>query len=105
MNDIRSATDRTGGSGRQADSGSGKAGGAPVTGEQAVVVRTPEGWRVGGVDVPDLTSAMVLADLLAAELAAAEHAAAGHAAAEHAAAETPTGPISVDAVQAAPDPA
>jgi hypothetical protein len=33
----------------------------------AVVRRTKDGWRVGGDDVPDLTSAMVLADLLAAE--------------------------------------
>jgi hypothetical protein len=88
VNDIRSATNRTGGSGRPGGSGAGEAAGAPVTGEQAVVVRTQDGWRVGGVDVPDLTSAMVLADLLAAELAAAE---------------TPTGPISVDAVRAASD--
>jgi hypothetical protein len=33
----------------------------------AVVRRTKDGWRVGGDEVPDLTSAMVLADLLAAE--------------------------------------
>lgn len=39
-------------------------------GDQAVVRRTPEGWRVGGTDVPDLTSAMALADLIAAELPA-----------------------------------
>jgi ANTAR domain len=37
-------------------------------GEDAVVRRTRDGWRVGGEDVPDLTCAMVLADLLAAEL-------------------------------------
>lgn len=36
--------------------------------EDAVVRRTRDGWRVGHVDVPDLTCAMVLADLLAAEL-------------------------------------
>jgi ANTAR domain len=35
--------------------------------ENAVVRRTRDGWRVGGADVPDLTCAMVLADLLAAE--------------------------------------
>ncbi len=35
-----------------------------------MVRRTKDGWRVGGSDLPDLTSAMVLADLLAAELAA-----------------------------------
>jgi len=38
--------------------------------EDAVVRRTKDGWRVGGADLPDLTSAMVLADLLSAELAA-----------------------------------
>src|SRR5450759_676933 len=38
--------------------------------QDAVVRRTRDGWRVGGADVPDLTCAMVLADLLAAELAA-----------------------------------
>lgn len=36
--------------------------------DDAVVRRTKDGWRVGGADLPDLTSAMVLADLLAAEL-------------------------------------
>ena len=35
---------------------------------EAVVRRTKDGWRVGGADLPDLTSAMVLADLLSAEL-------------------------------------
>jgi hypothetical protein len=40
----------------------------PVVGlEDAVVRRTKDGWRVGSDDLPDLTSAMVLADLLAAE--------------------------------------
>jgi hypothetical protein len=46
----------------------------PAAGEQldeAVVRRTKDGWRVGGDEVPDLTSAMVLADLLAAEQGAA----------------------------------
>ena len=33
----------------------------------AVVRRTKDGWRVGSEDVPDLTCAMILADLLAAE--------------------------------------
>ncbi len=37
--------------------------------DDAVVRRTKDGWRVGGADLPDLTSAMVLADLLAADLA------------------------------------
>ena len=37
-------------------------------GEEAVVRRTADGWRVGDDELPDLTCAMVLADLLAAEL-------------------------------------
>jgi ANTAR domain len=37
-------------------------------GETPVARRTPTGWRVGDEEVPDLTSAMVLADLLAADL-------------------------------------
>jgi hypothetical protein len=55
------------------------ASGVQASPEDAVLRRTPDGWRVGAEDVPDLTCAMVLADLLAAELAAdesAEHAAA-----------------------------
>jgi hypothetical protein len=35
--------------------------------DNAVVRRTKDGWRVGTDDLPDLTCAMVLADLLAAE--------------------------------------
>ncbi|HUZ54149.1 MAG TPA: ANTAR domain-containing protein [Streptosporangiaceae bacterium] len=38
--------------------------------DDPVVRRTKDGWRVGGSDLPDLTSAMVLADLISAELAA-----------------------------------
>jgi hypothetical protein len=34
---------------------------------EAVVRRTKDGWRVGSEEVPDLTCAMILADLLAAE--------------------------------------
>ena len=40
--------------------------------EDAVARRTPTGWKVGDEEVPDLTSAMVLADLLAAELPSEE---------------------------------
>jgi ANTAR domain len=41
---------------------------APGQGDaEAVVRRTKDGWRVGGDEVSDLTSAMILADLLAAE--------------------------------------
>jgi hypothetical protein len=39
-----------------------------VSAEDAVVRRTADGWRVGNDELPDLTCAMVLADLLAAEL-------------------------------------
>jgi hypothetical protein len=49
--------------------------GAPVTAfvpDNAVVRRTKDGWRVGSDDLPDLTCAMVLADLLAAESGAAD---------------------------------
>lgn len=38
-----------------------------LTSGDAVVRRTKDGWRVGSDDLPDLTCAMVLADLLAAE--------------------------------------
>jgi hypothetical protein len=49
------------------------AGAEEATGaEEAVARRTPTGWRVGGEEVPDLTSAMVLADLLAADLSSDE---------------------------------
>jgi ANTAR domain len=41
---------------------------APGPGGEAVVRRTAGGWRVGDDELPDLTCAMVLADLLAAEL-------------------------------------
>jgi hypothetical protein len=40
--------------------------------EDAVARRTATGWKVGDEEVPDLTSAMVLADLLAAELPSEE---------------------------------
>jgi hypothetical protein len=46
-----------------------------------VARRTPTGWRVGDEEVSDLTSAMVLADLLAAELPAEAPSASGHPAA------------------------
>ncbi|GAC1332709.1 MAG: hypothetical protein NVSMB13_21450 [Mycobacteriales bacterium] len=41
----------------------------PLTDEGVMIRRTPDGWEVAGQDSEDLTSAMVLADLLAAELA------------------------------------
>jgi len=41
---------------------------------EPVARRTPTGWRVGDEEVPDLTSAMVLADLLAEELSAEDRA-------------------------------
>ena len=54
-----------------ADPGVGEATGpAFALPEDAVVRRTRDGWRVGGEEVPDLTCAMVLADLLAADMPA-----------------------------------
>jgi ANTAR domain len=44
------------------------------TGPFQAVERTPDGWRVGDEELPDLTSAMVLADILNAELTADEQA-------------------------------
>jgi ANTAR domain len=41
--------------------------GTSFVAEDAVVRRTKDGWRVGSEEVPDLTCAMILADLLAAE--------------------------------------
>jgi hypothetical protein len=78
---------RTGATADVAATGGAGRSGAPVTGgsdsvdgvtadvtalgllaaDSAVVRRTKDGWRVGGDDLPDLTCAMVLADLLAAE--------------------------------------
>ena len=55
----------------------------------AVVRRTKDGWRVGGSEVPDLTSAMVLADLISAELSADEAASASPAAGAAAAPAAP----------------
>jgi hypothetical protein len=43
-------------------------GAAEVIREGSVLRRTADGWSVGDEDVPDLTCAMVLADLIAAEL-------------------------------------
>jgi hypothetical protein len=40
--------------------------------DDAIVRRTKDGWRVGGAEVSDLTSAMALADLISAELASDE---------------------------------
>jgi ANTAR domain len=42
--------------------------GSPVLGAEPVARRTATGWRVGDEEVSDLTSAMVLADLLAADM-------------------------------------
>ena len=44
------------------------AAGNPALGAEPVARRTATGWRVGDEEVSDLTSAMVLADLLAADL-------------------------------------
>jgi hypothetical protein len=41
---------------------------SPLIPDGAVLRRTADGWAVGDEDMPDLTCAMVLADLIAAEL-------------------------------------
>jgi hypothetical protein len=63
------------GSGGRTPGGSGSAGAVTADAtalsllgaDSAVVRRTKDGWRVGSDELPDLTCAMVLADLLAAE--------------------------------------
>ena len=67
-------TDRSDGGSRGSDRDLGPATDGPTVPMDAVARRTPTGWRVGDEEVPDLTSAMVLADLLAAELSAEEQA-------------------------------
>ncbi len=47
--------------------GPGSAANTGFVADDAVVRRTKDGWRVGSDDLPDLTCAMILADLLAAE--------------------------------------
>lgn len=77
--DQSQAPTRTPPSAQHAAAGQTGASGVLASPEDAVLRRTPDGWRVGADEVPDLTCAMVLADLLAAELAAdesGEHAAA-----------------------------
>jgi hypothetical protein len=66
----------------------------PTGPQDAVARRTPTGWRVGDEEVPDLTSAMVLADLLAADLPSEEQwqASAGVAGIAHDAAGQPAQP-------------
>lgn len=66
---------QTTGSGADQRTGPAQAPGHPrgpdyAVAEDAVVRRTKDGWRVGGAEMPDLTSAMVLADLISAELSA-----------------------------------
>ena len=56
--------------GSRHDGSQGDGGGLYRPGEPPVARRTATGWRVGDEEVSDLTSAMVLADLLAADLPA-----------------------------------
>ena len=68
-------TDRSDAAGSPGDDrAGGPANDGPTVPMEAVARRTATGWRVGDEEVPDLTSAMVLADLLAAELSAEEQA-------------------------------
>jgi ANTAR domain len=52
---------------------------SPLIPDGAVLRRTADGWSVGDEDMPDLTCAMVLADLIAAELSEDDSAADGPA--------------------------
>ncbi len=54
--------------GQAGDTGAGMADAGLPPEHEPVARRTATGWRVGDEEVSDLTSAMVLADLLAAEL-------------------------------------
>ena len=67
-------TDRSDAGSQGDDRDLGPATDGPTVPMEAVARRTPTGWRVGDEEVPDLTSAMVLADILAAELSAEEQA-------------------------------
>lgn len=73
MTDIRRRTQSPGAQHADEEGATGRESDVPVAAqpEGAVVRRTKDGWRVDGAEFTDLTSAMVLADLLSAELAAA----------------------------------
>ena len=76
----------------QAEPGTDETAAAPAgQADDPVVRRTKDGWRVGGSDLPDLTSAMVLADLISAELTADE-ASSSEGTANGPAAATPAAP-------------
>ena len=90
--DLSAELDRTGAS-AVPDSGADEAqadsqAAAFVVPDDAVVRRTKDGWRVGSEDLPDLTCAMILADLLAAETGMPEARTAKPAAKASAAGET-----------------
>jgi hypothetical protein len=80
----------------------------PAVAEAAVVRRTRDGWRVGHDDVPDLTCAMVLADLIAAELppelTASSAASAKPAAAQPSAPAPPSAPGQSESAPGQPPP-
>jgi hypothetical protein len=69
----------------------------------ALVRRTKDGWRVAGTEVGDLTSAMVLADLLASELPAELPQAGPPVPASGPAAEVSAQPVRAAHAQAASD--
>jgi len=75
--------------------------GARASGE-TVVRRSGRGWVVGDEEASDLTSAMVLADLLAADLAPSGSAPPGSAASSTQASTTDGGTAGADTAPAAP---
>lgn len=105
MTDIRKRTQSPGAPHAGEGSASGREGDVAVSAqldpgdEGAVVRRTKDGWRVDGAELGDLTSAMVLADLLSAELAAASG---GPGEAEASAARAKPGPSKDGAADTSP---
>lgn len=97
--DEQSASGREGDVVVSAQSGPGDDPQNPGSAEGAVVRRTRDGWRVDGAEIGDLTSAMVLADLLSAELAAASG---GPGEAEANAARSKPGPAAEDGADTSP---
>jgi hypothetical protein len=93
MTELRGHTQSSGardGTGATQDPGESRSPDSAIA-DHAVVRRTKDGWRVGSTDMPDLTSAMILADLLSSELSVPDSpclAVTNPAAAEPAASET-----------------
>jgi hypothetical protein len=93
---MEESSERTAAAGRAAPAGT------PFGPEVMVVRRSGQSWRVGDDELPDLTSAMVLADLLAAEYPGPDVTGPASAGPASAAADV-TGPASAGAAGAGAD--